>query len=198
MPGETLFSPIRAAHIGSHAVCSRSWAAGEGTDRQRDGSMCARAPQRRGAAVQPERGPRRSNACYRTHWISPSADREPSASASTEKASRAPELVVIQPLNDWTCHRCGGTGDLLIMETAGPTCLRCVGLDDLEFLPGGNALLTRRAKAKNARHAVVVRFSKKPPSLRARGPAGRTTVPGRGSPRPHLFDKPRPSNRDKR
>jgi hypothetical protein len=46
------------------------------------------------------------------------------------------------------------------METAGPACLRCVGLGDLEFLPGGNALLTRRAKAKSARHAVVIRFSK--------------------------------------
>src|SRR5207245_6566907 len=66
--------------------------------------------------------------------------------------------VVIQPLNDaWTCHRAGG---LLVMENPGPACLRCVGLDDLEFLFAGDALLTRRAKAKSARHAVVVRFSK--------------------------------------
>jgi hypothetical protein len=78
-----------------------------------------------------------------------------------EKASRAPELVVIRPLNSlWTCHRCGGTGDLLVMDNPGPACLRCVGLDDLEFLSAGNALLTRRAKAKSVRHAVVVRFSK--------------------------------------
>jgi hypothetical protein len=74
---------------------------------------------------------------------------------------RAPELVVIRPLNrEWTCHRCGGTGDLLVMENPGPACLRCVGLDDLEFLPAGDALLTRRAKAKSARSAVVVRFSR--------------------------------------
>jgi hypothetical protein len=78
-----------------------------------------------------------------------------------EKASRAPELVVIHPLNAaWRCHRCGGTGDLLMMENPGPACLRCVGLDDLEFLAAGDALLTRRVKAKSARHAVVVRFSK--------------------------------------
>src|SRR5438128_2316212 len=70
------------------------------------------------------------------------------------------EVVVIQPLNDWKCHRCGGTGDLLIMESPGPACLRCAGLDDLELLPAGDALLTRRVKAKSARHAVVVRFSK--------------------------------------
>jgi hypothetical protein len=75
--------------------------------------------------------------------------------------SRAPELVVIQPLNDaWTCHRCGGTGNLLVMENPGPACLRCVGLDDLEFLPAGDALLTRRVKAKSARHALVMRFSR--------------------------------------
>ena len=68
---------------------------------------------------------------------------------------------MIQPLNrEWACHRCGGTGDLLIMEDAGPACLRCAGLDDLEFLPAGDALLTRRAKAKSARFAVVVRFSR--------------------------------------
>ena len=68
---------------------------------------------------------------------------------------------MVQPLKTgWTCHRCGNTGDLLIMENLGPACLRCVGLDNLEFLSAGDALLTRRAKAKSARHAVVVRFSR--------------------------------------
>src|SRR5262245_61008485 len=33
--------------------------------------------------------------------------------------------------------------------------------DDLEFLSAGDALLTRRVKAKSARRAVVVRFSKR-------------------------------------
>ena len=46
------------------------------------------------------------------------------------------------------------------METPGPACLRCVGLGDLEFLPAGDTLLTRRARANSARHAVVVRFSR--------------------------------------
>ena len=31
---------------------------------------------------------------------------------------------------------------------------------DLEFLSAGDALLTRRTKAKSARYAVVVRFSR--------------------------------------
>jgi hypothetical protein len=69
--------------------------------------------------------------------------------------------VVIQLLNsEWTCHRCGGTGNLLMMETPGPACLRCTGLDDLEYLPAGDTLLTRRARAKSTRYAVVVRFSR--------------------------------------
>jgi len=49
---------------------------------------------------------------------------------------------------------------LLMMDNAGPACLACVGLDDLEFLPAGDALVSRRAKAKSTRCAVVVRFSK--------------------------------------
>lgn len=99
-------------------------------------------------------------ASYRTHWVSPDLS-DKKRERLTEKASRAPELVVIHPLkSEWTCHRCGGTGDLLMMETPGPACLRCVGLADLEYLPAGDALLTRRAKAKSIRHAVVVRFSR--------------------------------------
>ena len=97
---------------------------------------------------------------YRTHWVSPElskAKRERLA----EKANRPPELVVIQPLRDtWACHRCGGSGDLLVMENPGPACLKCVGLDDLVFLGAGDAWLTRRAKAKSKKHAIVVRFSR--------------------------------------
>ena len=99
-------------------------------------------------------------ASYRTHWVSPELS-EKKRERLAEKASRAPELVVVQPLNaEWNCHRCGVAGGLLMMEDAGPACLRCVGLDDLEYLPAGDALLTRRAKAESARYAVVVRFSK--------------------------------------
>jgi hypothetical protein len=38
--------------------------------------------------------------------------------------------------------------------------MRCVGLNDLNYLPAGDALLTRRAKAMSTRYAVVVRFSR--------------------------------------
>jgi hypothetical protein len=97
---------------------------------------------------------------YRTRWVSPELP-EKKRERLVEKASRAPELVVIWPRNqDWKCHRCGGSGDFLMMQNEGPACLNCVGLGDLEFLGAGDAKLTRRAKAKSARHAIVVRFSK--------------------------------------
>ena len=97
---------------------------------------------------------------YRTHFVSPALS-EKKRERLAETAYRAPELVVVQPLNtEWACHRCGGSGGLLMMENPGPACLRCVGLDDLEYLPSGDALLTRRAKSKSSRHAVVVRFSR--------------------------------------
>jgi hypothetical protein len=46
------------------------------------------------------------------------------------------------------------------MEDPGPTCLRCVGLDDLEFLPSGDPQLTHRVRSKATRYAAVVRFSR--------------------------------------
>jgi hypothetical protein len=97
---------------------------------------------------------------YRTHWVSRDLA-EKKRERIEKEASRPPELVVIAPLNsDWKCHRCGGTGDLLIMEQPGPSCLPCAGLASLEFLPAGDAALSRRAKAKSEVHAVVVRFSR--------------------------------------
>ena len=97
---------------------------------------------------------------YRTHWVSLELSQK-KRERLAEKASRAPDLVVVQPLkSEWRCHRCGGTGDLLMMENSGPACLRCTGLDDLEFLPAGDPLLSRRVKAKSTRCAVVVRFSR--------------------------------------
>lgn len=97
---------------------------------------------------------------YRTHWVSPELSTA-KRKRLDEKANRPPELVVISPLNEaWKCYRCGGSGDLLLMEDPGPACLNCAGLGDLVFVASGDARLTRRVKAKSARHAVVVRFSR--------------------------------------
>jgi hypothetical protein len=136
----------------------RSWAAGKWLSAS-ETDYVAGTPQRQRLRFSRSGDPTIER-LYRTHWVSPELS-EKKRERLAEKASRAPELVVIQPLNtEWTCHRCGGTGGLLVMENPGPACLRCVGLDDLEFLPAGDALLTRRIKAKSARSAVVVRFSR--------------------------------------
>jgi hypothetical protein len=135
----------------------RSWATRKGLLAS-ETQYVARMPQRETLRFS-RSGDAMIEALYRTHWISPALS-EKQRDYLAAQASKPPELVIIQPLNDaWKCHRCGGTGDLLAMEKPGPTCLRCVGLDDLEFLPAGDALLTRRAKAKSKRSAVVVRFS---------------------------------------
>lgn len=136
----------------------RSWAINEGLIAS-ETQYVARTPQRQTLRFSRSGNPAIEQS-YRTHWVSPELSEE-KRERLAEKASRAPELVVIQPLNaEWRCHRCCGTGDLLIMEHPGAACLRCAGLDDLEFLAAGDALLTRRVKAKSPRHAVVVRFSK--------------------------------------
>jgi hypothetical protein len=136
----------------------RSWAAAQGLTPS-ETHYVARSPSRKTLRFCKSGNPTIEK-LYRTHWVSGELSRKDKEQLA-ERASRAPELVVIQPLNDtWNCHRCGGTGGLLIMENPGPACLGCAGLGDLEFLSAGNALLTRRAKAKSKRHAVVVRFSR--------------------------------------
>jgi hypothetical protein len=99
---------------------------------------------------------------FRTHWLSPElTDRE--RARLSERQNRPPELVVVSPLEDFTCSICGteSTG-LLIMESEppGPLCMDCAEMDHLVFLPAGNAALTRRAKAGSRLSGVVVRFSR--------------------------------------
>ena len=55
-------------------------------------------------------------------------------------------LVVIEPVRDWSCAECSGTGEFLRMDDAGPLCLGCADLGHLVFLPAGDAALTRRAQ----------------------------------------------------
>src|SRR5208282_6491862 len=136
----------------------RSWATAKGLFASPT-EYVARSPRRQTLRFS-RSGDTAIEAAYRTHWVSPELSAK-KRERLAEKASRALELVVVQPLNtEWKCHRCGGAGELLMMEDPGPACLRCVGLDDLEYLPAGDALLTRRAKARSARYAVVVRFSR--------------------------------------
>jgi hypothetical protein len=136
----------------------RSWAAENGLS-PISTDYIARTPQRQNLRFSSSGNPAIEEQ-YRTHWVSAELS-EKQRERLAEKTSRAPELVVVRPINrEWKCHRCGRTGDLLMMEKPGPACLRCVGLGDLDYLPAGDALLTRRAKARSKRFAVVVRFSR--------------------------------------
>jgi hypothetical protein len=74
--------------------------------------------------------------------------------------SRSSDLVVVSPVKNWTCASCGGTGELLKMEDAGPLCLDCADLGHLVFLPSGDVALTRRARRISGLSAVVVRWSR--------------------------------------
>ncbi len=135
----------------------RAWASAKGL-KASETRYVARTPQRQTLRFSRSGAPAIEQA-YRTHWVSPELS-EKKRERLAHKASAAPELVAIQARKDWTCHKCGGGGEFLIMEQPGPACMACAGLGDLVFLPAGDALLTRRVKARSARHAVVVRFSK--------------------------------------
>jgi len=76
------------------------------------------------------------------------------------QAGRQFGMVVVLPVKDWSCTECGGSGDLLRMQDAGPFCLACSDLDHLVFLPSGDAALTRRAAKASGLSAVVVRWSR--------------------------------------
>ena len=96
---------------------------------------------------------------WRTRWIPaslPAAARE----RIVQRQEKPPELVVVIPVNEWTCTQCAGTGELLTMDNAGPLCLTCADLDHLVFLGAGDAALTRRAKKASGLSAVVVRWSR--------------------------------------
>ncbi|MCP5110227.1 MAG: DUF2293 domain-containing protein, partial [bacterium] len=99
---------------------------------------------------------------YRTHYVSPELS-EAKKQKLEEKLGKPPEMVVFQNLRDARCSECGaeiGRGGFLYMDAGEPLCLPCAGFGVLEYLPAGNATLTRRARKKSEKSAVVVKFSR--------------------------------------
>jgi len=97
---------------------------------------------------------------YRTHWVSPELSAR-KAERLRAAANQPPDLVVVDPLTEWTCAGCATASDgLLLMQDDEPYCLRCARLDHLVFLPAGDATRTRRAHRASTLTAVVVRFSR--------------------------------------
>ena len=93
---------------------------------------------------------------YRTHWASTDI---PETMVERPRGHR--RIVVISPHKAWTCASCGDTGAFLRMDRVGALCLDCADLGHLEFLPSGDAALTRRATKASRLSAVVVRWSRR-------------------------------------
>jgi hypothetical protein len=151
------FLPVRGDKITDLVVCLDSWARERDLERT-EAEYISATPNRR-----PLRffsgAPAAVEAVWRTRWVSrdlPAQKRE----RITKAQDSPPDLVVVQPVRDWTCAECKGTGDLLIMDDAGPLCLACADMDHLVFLPSGEAALTRRARKASGLSAVVVRWSR--------------------------------------
>ena len=95
----------------------RAWAKAKSL-RPSETAYVARTPQRQALRFS-RYGDPKIEANYCTHWVSPELS-ETKRERLAAKASQPPERMVIQPLNrEWKCHRCGGTGDLLILEHPG-------------------------------------------------------------------------------
>jgi hypothetical protein len=99
---------------------------------------------------------------YRTHYVSPALS-ERKQKKLQDRESKAPQPVVFLILRDSECTECAveiPRDSFLYMEAGQPLCLACARLDHLEYLPAGDAALTRRAGKYSASTAVVVRFSR--------------------------------------
>lgn len=74
------------------------------------------------------------------------------------------ELKVFISLRESICSECGenlGTKAWTFLNRdKGALCLSCADLDHLDFLPSGDAALTKRAKKYSTLHAVVLKWSR--------------------------------------
>ena len=81
-----------------------------------------------------------------------------------KKLTEKPEIRVFRKSGkDDNCLKCCtgiNKGSLFYSERNKAYCLKCSGLEDLEFLPSGDATLSRRAKKNSKKFAVVVEFSR--------------------------------------
>lgn len=75
-----------------------------------------------------------------------------------------PEIKVFISNRDGACGECGASlghaSWIHLNQAKGAVCLPCADLDHLEFLPSGDAALTRRAKQTSTLWAVVLKWSR--------------------------------------
>ena len=100
---------------------------------------------------------------YRTRYA-PADLGEKGAKRLVKKLAKPPDLVVFMKVSEeGNCSECGtelAPGSFLFMEKRQPLCLVCADLDHLEYLPAGDAALSRRARKYSPLSAVVVRFAR--------------------------------------
>ncbi len=109
---------------------------------------------------------------YRTRYRR--SDLSPARRQAVEKkVNAAVELCVfIQTSDETICQECGThleRGQIFCLERQEPLCLDCADLSHLEFLPSGDATLTRRAKKASPLHAVVLQFNRSRKRYERRG-----------------------------
>jgi hypothetical protein len=100
---------------------------------------------------------------FHTHWVSPDLS-EKKREQLDARQSKAPDLVVNSPVNDWTCRGCGvhgEAGEFMFLEDESTLCLECADLGHLVFLPAGNAAMSRRAKSESGLSALVMEFNRR-------------------------------------
>ena len=80
------------------------------------------------------------------------------------KGREAKDILVFLVRRDTECGECGAElrhGCMITLEEGrGALCLACADLDHLEFLPRGDAALTRRARKYSRLQAVVLQWSR--------------------------------------
>jgi hypothetical protein len=90
--------------------------------------------------------------------------RTPVSPTSSDVAPAGNELVVFMTRTEGKCAECDaehGCGDFIRLEKGRPSCLDCADLGHLEFLPRGDAALTRRASRRSPLRAPVVQWSRR-------------------------------------
>lgn len=111
-------------------------------------------------------------AFFRTHYAP--ADITPRKLESLKKKlNKPPDLVVFMTVREsLICEECGDDltrGDFLFLEKEKSLCLRCADLDYLEFLPSGDAAMSRRARKHSPLATVVVQFNRRRKRYERRG-----------------------------
>ena len=109
-------------------------------------------------------GDQQQDVFFKTHFRSANLT-EKQKERIEKKNNKAPDLVVFESVGDGSdCSECSQKieqGELFFLERQQPLCLQCADLDHLEFLPSGDATLTRRSRKHSPLSAIVMRFNRR-------------------------------------